>query len=740
MSATPQTLRLPRRRTEPLLERLAPRHAGLAAILALSALLNLRQLSQNGYANTYYSGAVKSMLGSFHNFLFVSADPGGFITVDKPPLGLWLQAISAKIFGFSSLSLLLPEAICGVLAVALLYRIVTPRFGVTAALLSALALAVFPSLVAVSRDNLPDALLILLMVAGAGAALRATETGSLRWLLWCAVLVGLAFNTKMLAGFLIVPGIAIAYLACAPGSPKRRLAHLAAAAATLAVISVSWLALVQLTPASDRPWVGSTEDNNAFSLALNYNGIGRVAGQAGGPSGQSGGPGGAGAGAGTRLQAPGGGAASSAVPGAPTNQAGQLPAPPGFGGLGGGPKGTGATGGAIPGGGAFPGGPGGATPGGGAIPGGIGGGGGTGGPGGGGPGGSVFGGPTGLTRLFGDSLGAQGGWLVPFGLAGVIAIGLTVGRRRRDPRLAGLIVFGGWFLVEAVVLSFSKGIVHPYYVSAMGPGLAAMVGAGAVALAALAKRGGWRLALPAVAIGATAFVEVMLLQRESYLGWFVPLLVAGAAGAVLTMGRGPRYAKPAVLAATGLLLIAPAAYATTVWNNPVSGTFPAAGNTQTIGPGGPGGSTGSPGTTGTPGGETAQSGLGAYVTSHDPGSRWDVLTQSSMEADPLILSGVKAGAIGGFNGSDPALSAQQAARMVAKGEVRYFALGSAFPGRQPNAATTAVESVCTEVPSSAYESSTSSASAGASGLGGGPMGQTTLYDCAGKSAQIAVAA
>jgi 4-amino-4-deoxy-L-arabinose transferase-like glycosyltransferase len=706
MSATPQTLRLPRRRTEPLLERLAPRHAGLAAILALSALLNLRQLSQNGYANTYYSGAVKSMLGSFHNFLFVSADPGGFITVDKPPLGLWLQAISAKIFGFSSLSLLLPEAICGVLAVALLYRIVTPRFGVTAALLSALALAVFPSLVAVSRDNLPDALLILLMVAGAGAALRATETGSLRWLLWCAVLVGLAFNTKMLAGFLIVPGIAIAYLACAPGSPKKRLAHLAAAAVTLAVISACWLALVQLTPANDRPWVGSTEDNNAFSLALNYNGIGRVAGQAGGPGGQSGGPGGAGA-----------------ARGAPTNQAGQLPAPPGLGGVGGGPTGTGAPGGAIPGGGAIAGG--GAIPGGGAGPSA------TGGPGGGGPGGSVFGGPTGLTRLFGDSLGAQGGWLVPFGLAGVIAIGLTVGRRRRDPRLAGLIVFGGWFLVEAVVLSFSKGIVHPYYVSAMGPGLAVMVGAGAVALAALAKRGGWRLALPAMAIGATAFVEVMLLQRESYLGWFVPLLVAGAAGAVLTMGRGPRYAKPAVLAATGLLLIAPAAYATTVWNNPVSGTFPAAGNSQTIGPGGPGGSIGSPGTAGTPGGETAQSGLGAYVTSHDPGSRWDVLTQSSMEADPLILNGVKAGAIGGFNGSDPALSAQQAARMVAKGEVRYFALGSAFPGRQPNAATTAVESVCTEIPSSSYEDSSASAS------GGGPMGQTTLYDCAGKSAQIA---
>ena len=140
-------------------------HAALAAILVLSGLLEFVRLAQNGYANAYYSAAVKSMLRSLHNFFYVAADPNGLITVDKPPLGLWLQAISAKVFGFSGLSLIVPEGICAVLAVALLYRIVAPRFGKTAGLISAFTLAVFPSFVAVSRDNGLDPLLILLMLA-----------------------------------------------------------------------------------------------------------------------------------------------------------------------------------------------------------------------------------------------------------------------------------------------------------------------------------------------------------------------------------------------------------------------------------------------------------------------------------------------------------------------------------------------------------------------------------------------
>ncbi len=192
-----------------------PQHIALTAVLALSAVLNINHLSRNGYANTFYSAGVHSMLDSLHNFFFVSFDAGGMVTVDKPPLGLWVQGLSAELFGFHPLSLLLPEAIAGVLAVAALYWVVTPRFGPAAGVASALALAVFPSFVAVSRDNNLDAILILLMILACGVGLRAIGSGRLLTLLGCAALVGLAFNTKTLAAYLVVPGLGLGYLVCA---------------------------------------------------------------------------------------------------------------------------------------------------------------------------------------------------------------------------------------------------------------------------------------------------------------------------------------------------------------------------------------------------------------------------------------------------------------------------------------------------------------------------------------------
>ncbi len=176
-----------RKHLQPFDARQLARHAGLPVVLALSAVLELHRLSQNGYANIFYSAGVKSMLRSWHNFFFVSFDPGGLVTVDKPPLALWLQAASAKLFGFSPLSLLLPEAT----------RRRAHRRGAVrraratasepiAALAGALALAVFPSFVAVSRDNGVDPLLILLMMLACGVGLRAAETGRWRTLIGCA--------------------------------------------------------------------------------------------------------------------------------------------------------------------------------------------------------------------------------------------------------------------------------------------------------------------------------------------------------------------------------------------------------------------------------------------------------------------------------------------------------------------------------------------------------------------------
>ena len=681
--------------------RLAPHHLALGAILAGSAVLNINRLAQNGYANTYYSAAVRSMLGSLHNFLFVAYDPGGLVSVDKPPLALWVQALSAKVFGFGPMSLLLPNAIAGVLAVAVLYRIVARRFGTVAGLLSAAALAGFPSLVAVARDNNPDAILVLLMVLACGAALTAVETGRLRSLVWCAVLIGLAFNTKMLAAYLVVPGIAVAYIVCAPGSVRRRLGHLTAAGLVMVVVSGVWIAAVDLTPASARPWVGSTRDNSELGLALNYNGLGRVAGQLGGP-GRTG----------RRLgrfpALVGRRAAGGALP--PARAAGSRP--PSFGG----PVPPGAP-------------PAGAAPGAG-PPAGLRGGP-PGGPGG-GPGG-VFGGPTGPLRLFSDSLGGQGAWLIPFALLGGAGDSLTA-RRRHDPRLAALIVLGGWFLTEAVLLSFAGGIVHPYYVSAMGPGLAAMVGAGAVALAGLARRSGRAVALTALAIGATVAVEIVLIGQEGYMTWFLPVLVGAAAAAIAVIAMRRHLARVGVMGGVGLLLVTPVAFASTTWSSSLSGIFPAAGKIRMPGPPGAGARGGRFMRAGGPFGQHASAGLERFLRTHPSGSRFQLLTQSSMSASALILDGFKVGSMGGFNGDDPALTANGLARLVAHGEARYVELGGAFPGRRGNSATAAVQRYCTKVPSAAWQG-------GASAPGGFALfGQDTLYDCAGHATRLAQAA
>src|SRR5919205_759649 len=176
----------------------------LGAVLALSAFLNLWRLTSEGYGNIYYAATVKNMLDSWHNFFFVSYD-AGFVSVDKPPVGFWIQAASAEVFGFHGWSILLPQAIAGVLSVALLYHLVRRSFGPVAGLPAARALAVPPLSVAVQRNNVMDALLILALLLAAWAVMVAAERGSLRWLLLGTFIVGLGFNMKMLQAFLVLP-------------------------------------------------------------------------------------------------------------------------------------------------------------------------------------------------------------------------------------------------------------------------------------------------------------------------------------------------------------------------------------------------------------------------------------------------------------------------------------------------------------------------------------------------------
>src|SRR5438045_619963 len=167
---------------------------GLACALSVSAVLNLWNLAQNGYSNTYYAVAVQSMLQSWHNFFFASYDAGGFISVDKPPVALWAQAISAKIFGFGGIALLLPEALAGVASVALVYYLVRRVFGTLAGFIAAMAMALTPIAVAVERTNGVDTILMFTLLLAAWAMSVATEKGRFALLALGLTLVGVAFN------------------------------------------------------------------------------------------------------------------------------------------------------------------------------------------------------------------------------------------------------------------------------------------------------------------------------------------------------------------------------------------------------------------------------------------------------------------------------------------------------------------------------------------------------------------
>ncbi len=252
----------------------------LMAIVVAAAVLCLWHLTRNGYSNEYYAAAAKAGSESWKAWFFGSLDPGSFITVDKPPLSLWLSGLSARLLGFSSFSILLPEALCTVAAVGLLYATVRRSFGATAGLLAAAVLALTPVTVAIGRVNNPDALLVLLLVAAAYLTQRAIESGKTKHLVWCGVVVGLAFMTKLLQGWMIVPALAAAYLLAGPHRPLKRIGQLAIAGATMIAVSAAWPVAVTLWPGS-KPYIGGSTNGSIWNLIFGYDGFGRLTGGSG---------------------------------------------------------------------------------------------------------------------------------------------------------------------------------------------------------------------------------------------------------------------------------------------------------------------------------------------------------------------------------------------------------------------------------------------------------------------------
>ncbi len=256
---------------------------------ALAAVLYLWNLTVSGYANAYYSAAALAASKSWSAFFFGSFDAANFITVDKPPASIWLMGLSVRLFGLSPLSILLPQALAGVATVAILFVAVRHSFGGTAATIAAVAMALTPAAVLMFRYNNPDALLTLLLVAAAWALLRSLEAGSYRWVAFAAGLVGLAFLTKYLQAYLVLPGFALVYGFSANASLRRRIGGLAVAAASVAVTSGWWVAIVQAIPLGSRPFIGGSTSGSPLDLIFGYDGLGRIFGNSAGNGGGGGG-------------------------------------------------------------------------------------------------------------------------------------------------------------------------------------------------------------------------------------------------------------------------------------------------------------------------------------------------------------------------------------------------------------------------------------------------------------------
>src|SRR2546421_2150203 len=438
----------------------------LVGITLISVFMNFFQLGKNGFGS-YYPPAVRSMMDNWHNFFFASYDPGGFVTLDKPPVVLCIQAASSRPFGFPPFSVLVPQALAGMLSVLLLYYLVQRHFGVVAGLLAALALALSPISIVTNRNITIDSTLALTLLVGAWAVLRAAETGRLRWLLLSAFIVGVGFNIKMLEAYLVVPAFGLLYLLAAPRSIWKRLGHLALAGLVLLVVSFSWVVAVDLTPASQRPYVGSTQDNSEISLALGYNGIERLLGgffRRGGPPANTS----------TNTTNRSGNTSTNGT--SPTNGNG-------------GPTNLGRNGtGQQP----QAGGPGGA--------------------------GGLFDlGNPGPLRLFTEPLGGQIVWLLPLALLGMLALAWQ--RRLRfqeDPQQQSLVLWGMWLLTMGIFFSVA-GVFHQYYMTEMAPAIAALFGIGIVTMWKDYRRSGWRGWLLPLALIATALEQIYILN--SYPTW-----------------------------------------------------------------------------------------------------------------------------------------------------------------------------------------------------------------------------
>ena len=679
----------------------------LLGILLLAGALHIVGLEKPGLANLYYAATVRSMMTSWHAFFFASFDPAGFVSVDKPPLGFWLQTASALLLGFHGLSLLLPQAFAGILSVALVYRLASMSFGPAAGLLAALFLALTPISVAANRNNTQDSLVVLACLLAAYAVMRSLRTAHLRWLLAAGLLIGLGFEIKMMQVLLVLPAIFGVFLLAAPLAWWKRLMHVAAAGVLLAVVALAWPVAVDATPAAQRPYMGSSTNNTAMELIVGHNGLNRllpggwrqVAARVGlrsflgvqplPPQPVAGQPG-------NQPQAPqpilpplgNQPPVQNAQPGpglpvAPGNQQRPGNQPPG--------QNT-QPGPGLP---VAPGNqqrPGNQPPGQNTPPGNQ-------------PqqvGQGIQGeiGAPGALRLFNKQLAGQASWLLPLAALGIVATAWQEKPSVRSRRWQGLALWVLWLLPQVLFFSVAN-LFHRYYLEMMAPAIAALAGAGIAGMWADYRRHDrWRGWLLPAALVAVAAVQTLLLRPfPEWDGYLAPLVAGGAVFAALLLVAvrlWGRHTLAQPLAGVGMavglaaLLLAPAAWAlmpVATGGNvglPVAGPEGLANRQQPKAP--------------------VVNRLVEYLQHSRVDERFLVATSNANTAAPIIIATAQpAMALGGFSGGDRILTRRDLEAAVAQGVVRFF-LFSDQGGAQPDLVRW-VEASCTRVADRVWQGS-----------------------------------
>lgn len=688
----------------------------LALITVLSAILNLGNLSIEGTANAYYAAAVKSMTVSFKNFFFVAFDPAGFVTIDKPPLGFWLQAISAKIFGYSGWSILLPQALAGVISVVLIYIIVKRSFGSAAGLISALCLAVTPVFVAVSRNNSVDNTLVMVLLLACLALSAAAEKGKFKYLILSLALVGVGFNVKMLQAYMIAPALYITYLLTTSVSFKKRIIHLAAGTAVLIAVSLSWALVVDSIPASSRPYVDSSTNNTVMELITGHNGIERLSLSSNSNNGGGGAPGGMPGGRnndsnssaaenpnsnnsnnstntnGNNSNNTAQDQSSQSLPGNPPSGDGNMQGNPPSGMPSNPPSGDGQMGQRPDSnmhGGPMGGGSAGLT--------------------------GTFGGETksSITRLFSKNiLSDQIVWFIPLAVLGFIAAAIKekLTYKLDNKKKQALMLWFMWFLPVFIYFSFNTGTFHSYYLTMLAPSVAALTGIGLTSMWELYNEGGWKSWFLPVSLLANGAVQLLMqyyfVSTSSIIKVLMVLLIVLCFGSSIVLGisnltkknadnneeinreSNNNFKKIFVSLAMIGLLITPLVGSSTVLFTKLNGSFPAAGlellssvgtqGSQQMGSNGPMDMAGS-----------SNSKLIEYLQQNKTSSQKYLLVVSNANeaADIIVQTGEPVMAIGGFLGNDKSITLDQFKELVKKGEVRYVMTGGMKGGGSGSASS-----------------------------------------------------